>query len=101
MNAASAPPVCSIGVVGAGAVGQAVAMALVAAGLCEQLIIASRTLEQARSMVADLDDMRLALACPHIHTPPRQLVFTTVRWWSSPLEHGSLMPRTPTFAWVA
>lgn len=54
----------SVGIVGAGTVGQAVATALVAAGFCEQLIIASRTLEQATSMAADLDDMRVALGSP-------------------------------------
>lgn len=53
-----------IGVVGAGAVGQAVTTTLVASGLCEQLVIVSRTLEQAMSMAADLDDMRLALGSP-------------------------------------
>lgn len=50
----------NVGVVGAGAVGQAVATALVVAGFCKQLIIASRTLEQATSLAADLDDMRVA-----------------------------------------
>lgn len=54
----------SVGVVGAGAVGQAVATALVAAGFCGQLSIASRTLEQGTSMAADLDDMRVALGSP-------------------------------------
>lgn len=49
---------------GSGAVGQSVATALVAAGLSEQLILASRTLEQATSMAADLDDMRLTLGSP-------------------------------------
>lgn len=64
MSAELTPHAHSVGVVGAGAVGQAVTMTLIAAGLCEQLIIASRTLEQATSMVADLDDMRLALGSP-------------------------------------
>lgn len=54
----------TVGVVGAGAVGQAVTTALVAAGFCEQLVVVSRTLEQATSMAADLDDMRLALGSP-------------------------------------
>lgn len=64
MSAELASAADCVGVVGAGAVGQAVAMALVAAGFCERLIIASRTLEQATSMAADLDDMRLALGSP-------------------------------------
>ncbi|MGH3830285.1 MAG: lactate/malate family dehydrogenase [Pseudonocardiaceae bacterium] len=54
----------SVGVVGAGSVGHAVATALVATGFCEQLSIASRTLGQATSMAADLDDMRVALGSP-------------------------------------
>ncbi len=68
MSAELAPAAHSIGVVGSGAVGQAVATALVAAGLCEQLVIAARSLGQATSMAADLDDMRLALGSP---TRPR------------------------------
>lgn len=68
MSAELAPTAHRIGVVGAGAVGQAVATTLVAAGFCEQLIIASRTLAQATSMAADLDDMRLTLGSP---TRPR------------------------------
>lgn len=64
MSAGLAPAAHSIGVMGAGAVGQAVATTLVAAGFCERLIIASRTLEQAASLAADLDDMRLALGSP-------------------------------------
>lgn len=58
----------SIGVVGSGAVDQAIATALIAAGFCEQLVIVSRSLGQATSMAADLDDMRLALGSP---TRPR------------------------------
>ncbi|MGH3766856.1 MAG: lactate/malate family dehydrogenase [Pseudonocardiaceae bacterium] len=54
----------SVGVVGAGAVGQAVATALVAAGFCEEITITSRAVEQASSLAADLDDMRLALGSP-------------------------------------
>lgn len=64
MSAESALGVRSVAVVGAGAVGQAVATALVAAGFCEQLVIISRTLGQATSMAADLDDMRIALGSP-------------------------------------
>lgn len=67
MSAGSAHAAHSVGVVGAGAVGQAVATTLVAAGFCEQLMIASRTVEQAASLAADLDDMRLA---PRLSTRP-------------------------------
>jgi L-lactate dehydrogenase len=64
MGAGLPPAAHSVGVVGAGAVGQATATALVAAGFCEQLIIASRTMEQAAALSADLDDMRVALGSP-------------------------------------
>lgn len=54
----------SVGVIGAGAVGQAVASALVASGLPSRLLLASRTLDQARALAADTDDMRAALGSP-------------------------------------
>ncbi|WP_433891998.1 lactate/malate family dehydrogenase [Streptomyces sp. CA-111067] len=60
----SAPPVAVVGVVGAGAVGQATAGALVASGLCTRLLVASRTPEQAAALAADLDDMRAAVGSP-------------------------------------
>lgn len=56
--------VTAVGVVGAGAVGQAVTGALVASGLCAQLLVTSRTPEQASALVADLDDMRTVLGSP-------------------------------------
>ncbi len=64
MTSRSGPGAARIGIVGAGAVGHTVAASLVAAGLCEQLLIASRTADQANSMAADLDDMRVALGSP-------------------------------------
>lgn len=64
MSAESSPAEHSVGVVGSGAVGQAVATTLIVAGFCERLIIVSRTLEQATSLAADLDDMRVALGSP-------------------------------------
>ncbi|MGH3798636.1 MAG: NAD(P)-binding domain-containing protein [Pseudonocardiaceae bacterium] len=79
MSAKLAPAVGSIGVVGTGAVGQAVATTLVATGFCEQLMIVSRTLEQATSMAADLDDMRLALGSLRVHVQSRWLSFRTAR----------------------
>ncbi|MFF2653598.1 saccharopine dehydrogenase NADP-binding domain-containing protein [Streptomyces sp. NPDC058045] len=54
----------SVGVVGAGAVGQAVAAALVTSGFSRRLLVASRTLDQASAMAADLDDMRQATSSP-------------------------------------
>ncbi|MFH8441263.1 NAD(P)-binding domain-containing protein [Streptomyces sp. NPDC018026] len=54
----------AVGVIGTGAVGQAICGALVAAGLCDRLLVASRTVEQAAALVDDLDDMRTALSSP-------------------------------------
>jgi L-lactate dehydrogenase len=54
----------AVGVIGTGAVGQAVTGALVASGLCDRLLVASRTIEQAAALVDDLDDMRAALGSP-------------------------------------
>lgn len=54
----------SVGVVGAGAVGQAVAAALVASGFSRRLLVASRTRDQAAAMAADLDDMRQSTGSP-------------------------------------
>jgi L-lactate dehydrogenase len=53
-----------VGVIGTGAVGQAVTGALVASGLCERVLVASRTREQAAALVDDLDDMRAGLGSP-------------------------------------
>ncbi|MFI0192108.1 NAD(P)-binding domain-containing protein [Streptomyces sp. NPDC017082] len=58
------PAVGAIGVIGAGAVGQTVAATLVASGLPGRLLVASRLLDQARALVADLDDMRQATGSP-------------------------------------
>lgn len=51
----------SVGVIGAGAVGQAVGGALMAAGVSRRLLVASRTVDQAEALADDLDDMRAAL----------------------------------------
>lgn len=59
-----APGVDTVGIIGAGAVGQAVATALCTAGLCRRLLIASRTEEQAAALAADVDDMRQTTASP-------------------------------------
>ncbi|QDO42912.1 lactate dehydrogenase [Streptomyces sp. RLB3-17] len=58
------PVVDVIGLVGAGAVGQAVATTLCSAGFCRRLLIASRTPEQAAALAADIDDMRQATVSP-------------------------------------
>ncbi|MEU6735053.1 NAD(P)-binding domain-containing protein [Streptomyces physcomitrii] len=58
------PAVDVVGVVGAGAVGQAVATTLCTAGFARNLLIASRTSEQAAALAADIDDMRQATASP-------------------------------------
>ncbi|MYV52213.1 NAD(P)-binding domain-containing protein [Streptomyces sp. SID3212] len=49
-----------VGVVGAGAVGQSVAAALITSGIADRVLVASRTREQAAALAADLDDMRQA-----------------------------------------
>ncbi|WP_433445710.1 lactate/malate family dehydrogenase [Nonomuraea sp. CA-141351] len=54
----------TVGILGAGAVGQAVAGTLVASGLAQELLVASRTTVQADALAADLDDMRTALGSP-------------------------------------
>ncbi|MFI0234910.1 NAD(P)-binding domain-containing protein [Streptomyces sp. NPDC017086] len=54
----------TLGVIGAGAVGQAVAATLVASGLPGRLLVASRVLDQAAALTADLEDMRHATASP-------------------------------------
>ncbi|WP_338058272.1 lactate/malate family dehydrogenase [Streptomyces roseifaciens] len=51
------PPVGAVGVIGAGAVGQSVAMLLAAGGWCESVRIVSRTGLSARALVTDLEDM--------------------------------------------
>ncbi|MER6145184.1 NAD(P)-binding domain-containing protein [Streptomyces sparsogenes] len=53
----------SVGVIGAGAVGQTITTALVASGFCRRLLVASRTLDQA-ALAADLEDMRQATGSP-------------------------------------
>ncbi|MFB7763642.1 lactate/malate family dehydrogenase [Streptomyces xiamenensis] len=56
-----------VGVIGAGAVGQAVAAALVTAGPqgpAGRVLVASRTEEQAGALAADLEDMRQGLGSP-------------------------------------
>ena len=54
----------TVGVIGSGAVGQAVCGALVASGACDRLLVASRTTGQAAALADDLDDMRAALGSP-------------------------------------
>ncbi|MGW5212915.1 lactate/malate family dehydrogenase [Streptomyces sp. NPDC004051] len=54
----------TVGVIGTGAVGQAVGGALVASGLCDSVLVASRTAGQAEALADDLDDMRAALGSP-------------------------------------
>ncbi|MFB8777206.1 lactate/malate family dehydrogenase [Streptomyces broussonetiae] len=54
----------AVGVIGTGAVGQTVSGAVVASGLCDRLLVASRTVEQAAALADDLGDMRAALGSP-------------------------------------
>lgn len=64
-------PVGSVGVVGAGAVGQTVAATLVSSGICHRLLVVSRTIEQAAALAADLDDMRQTTGSP-VHPEARR-----------------------------
>jgi L-lactate dehydrogenase len=54
----------AVGVIGAGAVGQAVGAALVAVGLCDRLLLASRSMDQAAALADDLNDLRAGLGSP-------------------------------------
>nr|WP_243637101.1 NAD(P)-binding domain-containing protein [Streptomyces sp. DconLS] len=62
----------TVALIGAGAVGQAVATTLCTAGFCRRLVITSRTPKQAAALAADIDDMRQATASP-LHTHPGRL----------------------------
>ncbi|MFF4221982.1 NAD(P)-binding domain-containing protein [Streptomyces abikoensis] len=67
----------AIGVIGAGAVGQSVAMLLAAGGWCESVRVVSRTGLSARALVTDLEDMCQVIGSPvrAVHTTsPRELV---------------------------
>lgn len=57
-------PVRTVGLVGAGAVGQSVVAALVTAGFAHDLLIASRTIEQAAALAGDAEDLRNTIASP-------------------------------------
>ncbi|MFI9724660.1 hypothetical protein ACIHFE_34405 [Streptomyces sp. NPDC052396] len=67
----------AIGVIGAGAVGQSVAMLLAAGGWCESVRVVSRTGLSARALVTDLEDMCQVTGSPvrAVHAAgPGQLV---------------------------
>ncbi|GAA2733298.1 lactate/malate family dehydrogenase [Streptomyces nogalater] len=58
------PRIPAVGVVGAGAVGQAVGAALVSARLCDQLLLASSSVDQAAALADDLNDMCAGIGSP-------------------------------------
>ncbi|MEV7285064.1 NAD(P)-binding domain-containing protein [Streptomyces sp. NPDC093252] len=58
------PGVTAVGVIGAGAVGQAVGAALVSAGLAGRLLLASRSVDRAAALADDLNDMGVGLGSP-------------------------------------
>ncbi|MFD0394357.1 NAD(P)-binding domain-containing protein [Streptomyces nogalater] len=95
------PAVGAVGIVGAGAVGQAVATTLCMAGFCRRLLIASRTAEQAAALAADIDDMRQTTASPVHPAPAEWSTWPTARQWSSSCAPPSPTPGTPTSAWAA
>ncbi|MFF4531515.1 hypothetical protein ACFY1P_19875 [Streptomyces sp. NPDC001407] len=71
------PKTGAIGVIGAGAVGQSVAMLLAAGGWCESVRVVSRTGLSARALVTDLEDMSQVIGSPvrAVHAAhPGQLV---------------------------
>lgn len=53
-----------VGVIGAGAVGQTVSALLVAAGWCEEILIASGSDRSAAALVTDLQDMAQIVGSP-------------------------------------
>lgn len=60
----------TVGIVGAGAVGQTVAALLTAEPWCDQLLITSRTRERAEGLAVDLDDMaHVARSSTRAHSP--------------------------------
>lgn len=50
--------ITTIGIIGAGAIGQTVSNTLIAAGIADRLLLSSRTLPQAQALADDLADMR-------------------------------------------
>ncbi|MEV0446122.1 NAD(P)-binding domain-containing protein [Streptomyces spectabilis] len=62
------PPVGAVGVIGAGAVGQSVALSLMANGWCREIAVTSGRATSAQALVADLEDMQQLLGAP---TRPR------------------------------
>ncbi|WP_411140224.1 lactate/malate family dehydrogenase [Streptomyces sp. x-80] len=64
MTALWPPRAGAIGVVGAGAVGQTVATALVAAGWCDRVLITSRSPARVSALITDLEDMGTVTASP-------------------------------------
>ncbi|GAA2720280.1 MULTISPECIES: saccharopine dehydrogenase NADP-binding domain-containing protein [Streptomyces] len=54
----------TVGVVGAGAIGQSVAMLLMATDWCARVLVASRTGDSAAALVADLEDLQQVSGSP-------------------------------------
>ncbi|UQA95705.1 lactate/malate family dehydrogenase [Streptomyces halobius] len=54
----------TIGIIGAGAIGQTVAALLTHEPWCTQVLVTTRTTERARGLVTDLEDMRQVAASP-------------------------------------
>lgn len=65
----------AVGLIGAGAVGQAVGTLLVAAGWCDTLMVASGSGRTAASLVTDLEDMAQVTGSPvrAVHTDPAEM----------------------------
>lgn len=97
----------AVGVIGAGAVGQAVGAALVCAGLCDRLLIASRSTDQAAALADDLNDMRAAagsrvrahaVPVPELRSCPAVVVAARARFTNTrdrEVRMGGLHANTP------
>ncbi|WP_394813199.1 NAD(P)-binding domain-containing protein [Streptomyces johnsoniae] len=95
-----APPFQAVGLIGAGAVGQAVAGALVICGLFSEVLVASRTTEQTSALVADLEDMGTAFASPVRPYAARPVTMANCQAVVAP-GPASPTPKPQTSGWAA
>ncbi|MFD0386309.1 hypothetical protein ACFQ2B_39535 [Streptomyces stramineus] len=90
----------AIGVIGAGAVGQGVAMLLAAGGWCESVRVVSRSGLSAQALVTDLEDMCQVIGSPssQFTSSMRDSSSPARRWWSAQ-GPTSPTPPAPTCGW--
>ncbi|MFD0396356.1 hypothetical protein ACFQ3Z_45815 [Streptomyces nogalater] len=94
------PRIPAVGVVGAGAVGQAVGAALVSARLCDQLLLASSSVDQAAALADDLNDMCAGIGSRFVRTRWRWPNSVPARPWWWPSGPASRTPGARTCAWA-